>query len=209
MPPIKSYSRILDEHLFALISQGNHEAYLKLIRRYRLYAKHLAQEILEQYQGSGVSYHDVMAVLSNYFCYVVKSYDPQKSSFYSFWKESSEKAVIDYLLDNSYLANAKAFRGFICLDEENDEKRAHVEELHENDQDYINRRMVEELKSILSYHRDSFKKLEYTVLYLLLDGYSINELEHGDIMSRASLYLTFNSACKKLKKIMESSPKNR
>lgn len=207
MPPIKSYNRILDEHLHSLITQGNHEAYLKLARRYRLYAKHLTQEILEQYQGSGVSFSDIMAVFSSHFRYVVRKYDQQQTSFYSFWKESSEKVVMDYLIENSYSANAKAFRGFIHFDEEDDEKRTYEDRIHENDKDYFTERLIRELKRLLKANKIRFKNLEFTILYLLLDGYTIADLEHSGIMSRAGLYLTFNNACKKMKRIVQTSRK--
>ena len=207
MPPSKSYRRILDEHLHILIAQGNHEAYLKLARRYKEYAENLTRELMEQYPGSGVLSSEIMAVCSHRFPYIVKKYDPQLCSFYTFWKEASEQAVIDYFIDNSYLASAKVFRGFIHYDEEIDERRLNYERVAENDDNKHIERLARELKRILTKNKDKFKKQEFAVIYLILEGYSIKELEHGGIMSRSSLYLTFTSACNKLKDILETRKK--
>lgn len=207
MPPLKSYNRKLDEHLHSLITRGNHDAYLKLARRYRLYAKHLTKEILEQYQGSGVGFSDLMTVFTDSFCYIVRNFDYQKTSFYVFWREISKKLAIDYIIENSYLANAKAFRSFIHFDEEHGEKRMLGDRVNEYDEDYLTERLIRELKRLLHIHKEEFKKLEFTVLFLLLDGYSIAELEHSGMMSRSALYLTFNNACIKMRNIVENRPK--
>ena len=45
--PKRSYHRILDEHLHILITQGNHDAYQKLKRRYRYHSLTLCR--LEEY----------------------------------------------------------------------------------------------------------------------------------------------------------------
>jgi len=206
-PSNKSYRRILDEHLHILIAQGNHEAYLKLLRRYKDYAENLAHELLDQYPGSGVLVTEITAVCSNRFSYIVRKYDPQLCSFYTFWRESSEQAIIDYFIDNSYLASAKAFRGFIHYDEEVDERRLNYERIAENDEDKYVDKVVRELKRVLNRHKDKFKKQEFAVMYLTLEGYSIKELEHTGMMSRSSLYLTFTAACDKLKTILEAFKK--
>ena len=205
--PSKSYKRILDEHLHILICQGNHEAYLKLASRYHEYAQNLAREILQQFTGSGVSFGELMAVCSHRFCHVVRKYDHQLCSFYNFWKDATEQAIMDYLLDNSYLANAKAFRGFIHYDEELDERRIVGEHLAEFNDDYHLKMLVKELKRLVNMNKDKFKKQEFTLLILVLDGYSLKELEHTDMMSRSALYLTFNNACQKLKEIVEGKAK--
>ena len=207
MPPTKSYRRVLDEHLHILIAQGNHEAYLKLARRYKEYAENLARDLLNQYPRSGVLFSEIMAVCSHRFPYIVRKYDSQLCSFYTFWKESSEQAVIDYFIDNSYLASAKTFRGFIHYDEELDERRLNYERLAENDEDKYTERLVKELKRTLTKNKSKFKKQEFAVIFLVLEGYSIQELEHSEMMSRSSLYLTFTNACDKLKSILESSKK--
>ena len=207
MPAPKSYRRILDEHLHILIAQGNHEAYLRLTKSYKEFAEILARELLERYPGSGVLFSEVVAVCSHRFPYIVKKYDPQLCSFYTFWRETSEQAVIDYFIDNSYLATAKTFRGFLHYDEETDEKRLNYEHLAEGDEDYRIEKMVREIKRILSNYKNKFKSMEFTILLLTLDGYSLKELEHCGMMSRSNLYLTFTIACDKLKNILEQNRK--
>ena len=205
--PSKSYTRILDEHLHILISQGNHEAYLRLTKRYREYANSLARELLDQYPGSGVSFIDAVAICSDVFPKVVKKFDHQKCSFFVFWKESSENAIVDYLLDNSYQANAKVFRGIIRLDEETSERRLFFDRVSENDNDYYKERLIKELKRLLNHYKVHFKRQEFALMHLILQGYDVKDLEHTGMMSRSHLYLTFNSACEKLRRIIEKRKK--
>ena len=207
MPSVKSYNRILDEHLHILISQGNHEAYLKLARRYKEYAENLVREVLQQYPGSGVSFGELMAICSHRFPIIVKRYDSQKCSFYNFWKESCEQGIMDYLLDNSYLANARAFRGFIHYDDEMDERRIYGDHLAEGNNDFHVERLTRELKRVLHRHKRKFRNQEFAVLFLVLEGYSLRELEHSGMMSKSMVYLTFNNACQKLKEIIEKHTK--
>ena len=65
--PKKSYNTILDEHLHILIAQGNHEAYVKLVRRYRNHAAKLCHELLTQYEKTGVTVADLLAVCGDCF----------------------------------------------------------------------------------------------------------------------------------------------
>ena len=207
MPPAKSYRRILDEHLHILAAQGNHDAYIKLAKRYKSYAETLAKELLEQYPGSGVLFSEVMAVCSHCFPYIVRKYNPELCSFYTFWHDSSQRAVIDYFIDNSYLASAKTFRGFLHYDEEEDERRLNYECLAENDDYLLTSGQIRELKKVLTKNKDKFKKQEMALIFLVLEGYSIKELEHTGMMSRSSLYLTFTNACEKLKDVLEEQRK--
>ena len=201
---LKTYNRILDEHLHILITQGNHEAYLYLIKRYRKYFKGLTCEMLENYPSSGVSFKELMAICSQMFPNVVRKYDPQRlSSFFVFWRESSEKAIVDYLLENSYLANAAMFRGFVSFDEEADERRFAGERIAEFNEHHYSEKRIEELKKIITAHKKEFKHQEFAMLTLMLEGYDLNDLEHSGMMSRSSLYLTFNSACEKIKKYLK------
>ena len=154
----KTYNRILDEHLHILITQGNHEAYLYLVKRYRKYFKGLTCEMIEKYPNSGVSYKELMAICSQMFPSIVRKYDPGRlSSFFVFWRESSEKAMVDYLLENSYLANAAMFRGFVSFDEEADERRLAGERLAEYNETHYSEKRIEELKKIINAHRKEFK----------------------------------------------------
>lgn len=205
--PSKSYNRILDEHLHILISQGNHEAYLKLAKRYKDYADSLAIELLEQYPGSGVSISEIVSICSNVFPHVVKKYDHQRCSFYVFWREASENAIMDYLIENSYLSNARFFKGVIQLDESVDDKRTHLDFVSENDDDYHKERMIKELKRLLNHYKLHFTRQEFALLHLSLQGYSIKDLEHSGILSRSHLYLTFNNACQKLRSIVKQRKK--
>ena len=106
---------------------------------------------------------------------------------------------MDYLLENSYLANAAVFRGFVTFDEELDERRCASDRLAEFD-DRIDARRVEMLRRLINEHKDEFKNHEFAVLTLMLDGYDLNELEHTGIISKSYLYLTFIRAVEKLKK---------
>ena len=200
----KTYNRILDEHLHILITQGNHEAYLYLVKRYRKYFKGLTCEMVEKYPNSGVSFKELMAICSQMFPSIVRKYDPGRlSSFFVFWRESSEKAMVDYLLENSYLANAAMFRGFVSFDEEADERRLAGERLAEFNETHYSEKRIEELKKIINAHRKEFKHQEFAMLTLMLEGYDLNDLEHSGMMSRSSLYLTFNNACDRIRKYLK------
>lgn len=204
----KSYNRILDEHLHNLITQGNHEAYLRLTKRYRKYFQGLTCEMLEKYPSSGVSYQEVMAICSQVFPKIVRKYDSQRlSSFFVFWRETTEKAIVDYFIENSYLANAAVFRGFVCFDEEMDERRFASDRLAEFNEHHINKKRIEELKKLMRSNQKLFKHQEFAMMTLMLEGYDLNDLEHSGMMSRSSLYLTFSSACEKLKKLIKDMKK--
>ena len=206
MPFSKSYNRLLDEHLHILIAQGNHEAYLKLKERYLKHAEALSKEILEQYQGSGVIHSELVSICNHCFLYVVKKYDPQLCSFYTFWKSVVEQSIIDYFVDNSYLANARAFYGYLHFGEELDERKMVEERISENDT-YLDEKRLKELKKVIFKHKDEFKPREFMILNMYLQGYDVKDLEHTKLFSRSVLYLTFNSACNKLKSIIEKQRK--
>jgi hypothetical protein len=129
------------------------------------------------------------------------------SSFFVFWRESSEKAIVDYLLENSYLANAAMFSGFVSFDEEADERRFASERIAEFNEHHYNEKRIEELKRIIYAHRKEFKHQEFAMLTLMLEGYDLNDLEHTGMMSRSSLYLTFNNACDKIRKYIQTAKK--
>ena len=205
MPSSKSYNRILDEHLHILVAQGNHEAFLRLRKRYQKHARGLVSVTVKQYETSGVCYGELLAVCENRFLFIVSKYEPQLSSFYTFWKEVNEQAMMDYLLSNSYLCDAKTFRGFINLDEEFCERRIVDDQLREFDDDYFTYKLKKEIKRLLSHHKHEFKRQELAIIHLVLEGYSIKELEHAGILKRSTLYLTFNNACKKIENIVQES----
>ena len=187
LPKSKSYNRLLDEHLHILITQGNHEAFLRLGKRYKKYFEGLTCEIIEKYPKSGVSFKEIMAICGQSFPDIVRKYDSSRlSSFFVFWRESCMKMIMDYLLENSYLANAAVFRGFVTFDEELDERRCASDRLAEFD-DRIDARRVEMLRRLINEHKDEFKNHEFAVLTLMLDGYDLNELEHTGIISKSYL----------------------
>lgn len=207
MPSFKSYNRILDEHLHTLIAQGNHEAYLRLKKRYHRYADGLIRDILTKFPGTGISFDELISLCDNQFSLIVKRYNPELSSFFTYWKEICEQVVMDYLVENSYLGSAKEFFGFINLDDELDERKIVGEQIRENNDTLLIEKRRNELKVVIRHNREAFKKREFALLNLLLDGYSIVELEHADLISRSSLYLTCNTAIKKLERIIFESQK--
>lgn len=204
MPTNQSYNRILDEHLHILCAQGNHEAYLSLLKRYHNYSKKLSNEILEKYPGTGINFNEIMTVCTDHFHYVVKKFNPQLCSFYSFWKETTTQEIMDYLMNNSYNAKAKSFKGLFMLDEENEERIAVTEFLHEDNEEALMKERIEELKRTVELYCEKFENQELSLLRLFFQGYTISELESAGIMKRSTLYLTFKNAVEKLKNIVKS-----
>ena len=203
MPTGKSYKRILDEHLHDLIAQGNHEAYLKLSRRYKRYAEILATETLDKCSALGVTYSEIMTVCSDNFLYVVKKYDHQRCSFYTFWQNTIERFVMDYITTTYCSETAKTFRSCFSFDEENSERRFVTEMLLETDEEQLNEAKIRDVKAVIEKNKDAFRHEEYAMLLLVLQGYSLADFEHSGIMSMSAVYLTFNSACVKLKKMFD------
>lgn len=204
----KTYNRILDEHLHILAAQGNHEAYELLKRSYHLHALSLCSNILSQYPESGVMRKELVAVCDDYFPLIVIKFNPNLSSFYSFWKEGTTREIMDYMIENSYGANACAFRGSFSLDQEKDDKgNDYYDLLAEIDEDRNKQKQIFELKGLIARNSVHFTSQEKMLLMLLLDGYSLNELQHGKFLSKAGLYLTLNHATKKLKKLVEKTHK--
>ena len=201
MPKV-SYHRILDEHLHTLAAQGNHEAYDKLKKRYHYHSLALCRDILRQYPKTSVNVRELVAVCENTFSFIVSKYDPDVSSFFTYWKEVLLREIMDYLVDNSYATNIEGLKSTISIDQEFDDKHTFSDYVCEKDDDREKKRKIFELKNVIARHDDVFLKQESTLLNLILDGYSIADLEHSGVMSRSKLYLTFNSAVRKLKKLV-------
>ena len=201
MPKV-SYHRILDEHLHTLAAQGNHEAYDKLKKRYHYHSLALCRDILRQYPKTGINVRELVAVCENTFSFIVSKYDPEVSSFFTYWKEVLLREIMDYLIDNSYATNIEGLKSTISIDQEFDDKHTFSDYVCEKDDDREKKRKIFELKNVIARHDDVFLKQESTLLNLILDGYSIADLEHSGVMSRSKLYLTFNSAVRKLKKLV-------
>ena len=207
--PKKSYNRILDEHLHILTAQGNHEAYERLKKSYHLHSLSLCSNVLFQYPESGVSRKELVIICDDFFPFVVAKFNPTLSSFYSFWKEGTIKEIMDYMINNSYGADAVSFRGTVSFNQENDKNgNDYSDILAEVDDNREKRRLMFEIRGLIARNSLTFSSQEKTLLILLLEGYSFKELEHNGAMSRACLYLTFNSAIKKLKKCIEKWQKN-
>lgn len=197
--PKKPYNRILDEHLHILAAQGNHEAYLKLEKRYHMHALSLCAELLMQYPKSGISRKELVAICDDYFPLIIMKFNPTLSSFYSFWKESTTQELMDYMIENSYGADASSFCGTLSLDNDN---HSYIEMIAEINEDQNLRRKIFEVKGLI--HRNSvfFTSYEKTLLLLVLDGYTLKEIEYTELMSKSKIYLTFNSGIEKLKKCL-------
>lgn len=200
--PKRSYHRILDEHLHILISQGNHEAYQRLKKRYRHHSQTLCRDFLTQYVKTGIALKELAAVVEGCFLSIVKKYDSALNSFFSFWKETTVHKIIEYMIDNAYLVTLDGFGGLVSLDH-TDDKNPICDMVCEKDDDRIKRRKVFEIKSFIARHEDIFTGQESTLLKFVLEGYSLAELEHTGVMSKSTLYLTFNTAVEKLQKLIK------
>ena len=200
--PQKSFNTVLDDYLLILVAQGNHEAYERLKKRYHCHAIRICKDILEQYEKSGVTTKDLVIVCDSDFRSIVEKYDAELSSFFSFWKQSACHYVMRYLEDNSYNADASSFKGSVSIDQEFDDNHSFADLLCEIDDSKIKRKKIIDVKRIIARNESRFTQQESAMLNLILDGYSIPDLEHSGLMSRSSLYLTFNAAVEKLQKII-------
>ena len=207
--PKKSYHCVLDEYLHTLVAQGNHEAYQKLKKRYYFHSLKLSHEILNKYPDSGIDVYELTAVCDNCFSSIVKKYDISLSSFFSFWKEASTNAIMDYLIDNAYTSQASGYNRALSIDQDLDERHTFSELLCENDEDLFKKRKIFEAKCLITKNEDAFSKQEAALLNLVLDGYTIGDMEHSGVLSRSALYLTFNNAVEKLKTIIENGRGNK
>ena len=207
--PKKSYNTILDEHLHILVAQGNHEAFVKLKKRYHFHMSQLCYDILKQYESTGISHSELMTICDNGFRFVVEKYDAELSSFFSFWKQTTSHQIMEYLTINSYTGDASVFKGSISIDQEFEDNHSFADLLCEKDETKIKRKKIAEIKSVIAKYEKHFTKLENALLNLILEGYSIADLEHGGVMSKTHLYLTFNTAVNKLQKIIFGLRNNR
>ena len=201
--PKASYHSLLDEHLHALIAQGNHEALAKLKRRYFYHSLSLCRDLLNQYQKTGLSIQELMAVCEDSFVNIVMRYDPSLSSFFSFWKDSTIHRLMDYLVDYAYKDDSAGFKGNVSIDQEFEDNHTISDYLYETDDTREKKRQLFEIKSVVAMNEDCFTKKERALLNLVLDGYTIGELEHSGVLSRSQLFLTFKNAVTKLQKLIK------
>ena len=205
--PTKSFNQILDEHLYILIAQGNHEAFNKLRKRYHRHALVLTTELVQQYSNSGISRKELMAVCEGHFPFVIYKYISGLSSFYSFWKESTTQELMDYIIENSYDGKAFIFRGAISFDQNSDEKHYYGEYLGEKGDEKVLRRKMFEIKNVIKKYDVFFTSQEKAILSLVLEGYTLMELEHTGMLSISHIYLTYKTALEKLQNYMNESDK--
>ena len=202
--PKKSYNQILDEHLHILIAQGNHEAFNKLRRRYRRHFVNLCSDYVYQYKDSGIEQSEFLAVCEATFPIVVLKYNPSLSSFYTFWRETTSQELLNYVIENSYDGGASMFKGIISFEQEYDERYCYSEYLGEMDDDKKMKKKIFEIKELINKRYAAFfTSQEKNLLNLILEGYTIKELEHAGLLKKSQLYLTYNTAVNKLKSYME------
>ena len=202
MPKV-SYNRILDEHLHALVAQGNHEALAKLKRRYHYHSLALCRDLLNQYQKTGISVGELLTVCEDTFVFVIQKFDASLSSFFSFWKDTTIHRLMDYLVDNAYKEDSNGFKGNVSIDQTFDDNHSFSDYLFEKDDDREKKRKIFEIKNIIMQNEELFSQQEKALLNLVLDGYTIAELNHGGMMRKSMLYLTFNNAVTKLQTLIK------
>lgn len=201
--PKRSLHQALDEQLHNLIAQGNHEAYERLMKRYKFHTFNLCRDVLAQYSDTGLTIKELVTVCDSFFQSVVRKFDSSLNSFFSFWKGMVFRRITEYLIDNSYILEFEGTRGFISLDEDFEDRHPAVDMICEKDDERIKRRYLFEIKNVLLKNLDSFTDQESMVLRFVLDGYSLPELEHSGVMSMSTLYLTFKAATAKLQKLLK------
>lgn len=202
--PTKTYNRLVDEHLHSLIAQGNHQAFLQLKKRYQKNIYSLTFDLLGKFQNTGIQPKEIFALCEDYFDYAVRKYDPQLSSFYYFWKEITTNYALDYIKDNSYRGDALMFNGLFSLDDAFDDGHLFSDVIAESDEETFKRKLIYEVGDIIRRFSFMFTKEEIVLMSLALDGYTLVEMEKGNMMSRSEVYLTFKNALRKVKNLMKN-----
>lgn len=200
--PKRSFNTIYDKYLHSLIAQGNHEAFVMLKKRYNQLAFRLCRDTLLKYSDTGVSIRELRAVCSDCFTLVLAKFDASLSSLFSFWKNITSHHIMQYLIDNSYRAEASCFKGSFSIDQEFEDHHSYSEMVCENDDDRAHEKMINDIKRMIDAHSLIFQEKEIVLLNLMLDGYSLAELEHTGMVSRTNIYLTFKTAASKLQKLL-------
>lgn len=206
--PRKSYDRKLDEHLHILVSQGNHEAYHRLAKRYRSHSALLCREILTQYPKTNANFQDLLAICNDIFPIVVRKFENGLSSFFTYWREKTKQRIIDYLIDCDDNLEDADIRFIFSLDDQFDNRHAFSDYICEKDEDRYKRRLLFETRNIIARNEKMFSPQEVALLNLALEGYSIGELEHSGLLKRSALYLTFKDAIDKLRIMIRKTIRN-
>ena len=209
MPSSKSYRRILDEQTHALVAQGSHEAYLHFLKRYKFYSESLARELLaSKYYGSGAFPAELVAVCVDRFPYVLKKFNPEICSFYTFWRNTVEQYIIDYMTDNYFSEKSMTQASYVSFNDSISELNSGLELLAESDDDTVKDRLNHDAKRLIAMHRNLFTPSEITLMLLLFDGYKLADYERSGIVVKSTMYLTFSRVCKKLEKLFKDDKKN-
>ena len=201
--PHKSYNQILDEHLYILIAQGNHEAFNQLHKRYHQHAVTLAKDLASQYSETGITYTELVSTCEDRFSFVLKKFNPGLASFYTFWKSIVLPYLMEYIVENSYDGGAFMFKGFISFDQRNEEMKEFSDFIGERGDERALKRKIFEIRHVLHKYDLFFTYQEKALLNLVLDGYSLAELEHSGLLGRSQLNLTYKTAVNKLQKYMK------
>ena len=107
-------------------------------------------------------------------------------------------------MENSYRCNARTFVGAFSYDDEYEDGNEYSSVLAENDEETKRKRIVKEVETLIERYPMFFELEELSVIKLALNGYSFLEIERSGMMSRSKVFLTFNSAYKKLEKLMKN-----
>ena len=202
--PRKTYNQVLDEHLYILIAQGNHEAFNKLSKRYYKHAAVLVDDLLRQYTETGISHDELISACADHFPFVIMKFTPGRSSFYTFWKSNTWQSLMDYLVEYSYDGEAFTFKGSFSFDQKNDDFREFSEMIGERGDEKAFKRKIFEIKHIIHKFDVFFTSQEKTILKLILEGYSLADFEHTGILAKSQINLTYKSAIEKVRKYLKT-----
>ena len=122
MPSYKTYRRILDERTHTFIAQGSHAAYVQLQDRYKRAAQAFIHELIDiKYKNCGVTPSELITICNDSFPNVVRKFNPQKCSFYTFWRKSIELQIGNYMSTNYYSEKSKTQVSFVSFDNDYNE----------------------------------------------------------------------------------------
>ncbi len=185
---MKKYQNVSDEDLIDLIHQGNIEASQILFSRYYHYSWRLGYEFDLEHPDSGISLEDYRQVAFSMVPICLKKFLDGKSSFYPYWKKSTQNELMEYFLENSYTANAKVFKG-VPLDD--DRTSILAEEIGGIDFSVTEQIIKQELNLIKEIVLKEFaSENDKEIINLFIRGLSFEEIqEKTDEKSRHAYYV--------------------
>lgn len=201
--PIKPYSKILDEHLHILVTQGSYEAFLELKRRYHKHAQILCAKLLNQYQKTGITKVELVTVCDDHLPIILKKYVSGLSSFFNFWEKCATQVAMDYLVEFSYGAEGVYFSGTFSIDQDLEGRLIGAELLNEKSESKAIKRQIFEIRNVMAKYEMFFSEVERAVLNLILSGYSVADLEKTGLYCKSQLYLTYHNAINKVRHYLE------